>query len=138
MTLIQWLKFLFLVISFLSTNYIFLTIFLIYNSVFRIYDIHIYSITFKNILSLSSFLFFPSSYSFSFNSFPHFPFVFFLSLFSSFFSFFSQFVSFPQFGLPFPKSDAPVLRHFLLPCLGFTDIESDRAPWAPLAKAEGF
>ena len=30
---------------------------------------------------------------------------------------FSQFASFPQFGLPFPKSAAPVLPHFLLPWL---------------------
>ena len=52
-----------------------------------------------------------------------FPFLFFSSflfcpLFSVliflFFSF-SQFASFPQFSLPFPKSAAPVLPHFLLP-----------------------
>ena len=41
---------------------------------------------------------------------------FFLSLFSSLFFFF-QFTSFPQFGLPFPQSAAPVLPHFLLPCM---------------------
>ena len=38
----------------------------------------------------------------------------FLLLFS-FFLPFSQFLSFPQFSLPFPKSAAPVLPHFLLP-----------------------
>ena len=59
---------------------------------------------------MSSFLFFPSS-SFSF------PLFFLISLsYFLFFSLFSQFSSFPQFGLPFPKSVAPVLPHFLLPC----------------------
>ena len=70
----------------------------------------------KNMLPSSSFLFFPSSNSFTFHLFSSFLIcLFFLSLFFSFF-FFSQFASFPQFGLPFPESAAPVLPHFLLPC----------------------
>ena len=108
---IQWLKFLFLISSFyFSTNYIFLTM----SFSFSILYLQSYPMIFKNILSSSSFLFFPSSSSssISFLLFPYFSFV--LSLFSSFFS--SQFALFPQFGLPFPKSAAPVLPHFLLPC----------------------
>ena len=92
-------------------NYIFLTCFLAFR-------FHIFTVTlwfFKNILSSSSSLFFPSSWSFSFLFFPHFPFVPFSFLISSFFPL-SQFASFPQFGLPLPKSAAPVLPHFLLPC----------------------
>ena len=70
----------------MSTNYIFLAVFLIYDSIFRFYDLHSYSIICKNILSSSSFLFFPSSYfPLIFSSFPQLP--FFLSLFSSFFLF---------------------------------------------------
>ena len=72
--------------------------------------LHSYSIIFKNILSSSPFLFFPSSSSFSFPLFSSFQFC---PFFSYFFS--SQFASFPQFDLPFPKSAAPVLPHFLLP-----------------------
>ena len=110
MILIQWLNFLFLIFSFLSTNKIFLTI--QFKLRFRISYLRSSYDNFKNILSSSSFLFFPSSFSFSFIFFlipicsfifPHFP------------LFFSQFASFPQFGLPFPKSAAPVLPHFLLP-----------------------
>ena len=52
------------------------------------------------LFSLFLFFFLPFFFSFP-SSFPHF--------------FFSQFASFPQFGLPFPKSAAPVLPHFLLP-----------------------
>ena len=120
MILIQWLKFLFLIYNFIFVIKLhFLTFVLIYDYVFPIYDLHSYSIFFlKNILSSSSFLFFPSSYSFTFSSFfliSHLPF-FFFPYFSLFF-FFSQFASFPQFGLPFPKSAAPVLPHFLLPWL---------------------
>ena len=70
-------------ISFLSTNYIFVNKLyfphnlLIYDSVFCIYDLHSYYIIFKNILSSSCYIFFPSSFSSSFHLFPHFPFAFF-------------------------------------------------------------
>ena len=57
---------------------------------------------------------FPLPLLFPFLFFPHFPFVPFVFYFP-FFPCFSQFASFPQFGLPFPKSAAPVLPHFLLP-----------------------
>ena len=68
-----------------QTNYIFPTIFEIYDSVFRFYVFHSYSIICKNILSSSSFLFFPSSY-FSFHLFPHFPIcIFFFPYFPLFF-----------------------------------------------------
>ena len=142
MILIQWLKFLFLIYNFilstnytLSTNYIFSS--QCFNLRFRIYDLHSYSILFKNILSSSSFLFFPSSYYFPFIYFPHFPFVFFfLSLFSSFF-FFSQIASFPQFCLPFPKSAAPVLPHFLLPCCVFLSMSRWRDRNSRASKSTG-
>ena len=126
MILIQWLKFLLLIYNFIFVNKLhfcqqitFSSHFvLIYDSVFRIYDLHTksYSIIFKNILSSSSLLFFPSSYSFPFILFPNFPFVFFFPHFPFLFFFFSLFASFPEFGLPFPKSAAPVLSHFLLLC----------------------
>ena len=114
MILIQWLKFLFLIFSFLSTNQIFLTMH--FNLRFRISYLRSSYDNLKNILSSSSFLFFPSSFSFSFHLFPHFPFVLLSFPIFLFFFFFSQFALFPQFGLPFPKSAAPVLPHFLLPC----------------------
>ena len=56
-------------------------------------------------------LLFPFLFFVSFPFCPLFPF-----FFSFFFLLFSKFASFPQFGLPFPKSAAPVLPHFLLPC----------------------
>ena len=91
-------------------NYIFLKMYFS----FSILYLHSYSMIFKNILSSLSFLFFPSS-SFSFLFFPHFPFVHFFFFPIFLFFLFSQFASFPQSGLPFPKSAAPVLPHFLLP-----------------------
>ena len=93
MILLQWLTFPFVIYSFFNKLH-FPTM---YSNLllFRIYEIHSYSIIFKNILSSSSFLFFPSSPSFSFH----------LHLFSSFpicpFSF-------PYFPLFFPN-----LHHFL-------------------------
>ena len=96
-----------------------------------IYDLHSYSIIFKNILSSLSFLSFPSSSSFTFHLFPHFPFVLFFFPYFPLFFFFSQFASFPQFGLPFPKSAAPVLPHFLLPCAAPVQWRSQGLPeWA--------
>ena len=83
---------------------------------FTIPYLHSYSI----ILRISS----PRRLSFSFPLPLLFPFLFFLIFLLSLFFFsyfpffpFSQFVSFPQFSLPFPKSAAPVLPHFLLPCM---------------------
>ena len=101
----------FLINSFyFSTNYIFLRMFFS----FTIPYLHSYYMIFKECFVLVVFPSFPlpllflSPFSlFSFCSF-------FLSLFSSFFSC-SQVASFPQYGLPFPKSAAPVLPHFLLP-----------------------
>ena len=117
MILIHWLKFLFLIFSYLSTNYIFLTMllllfFLIYDSVFRIYDLHSYSVSFKNILSLSSFHFFPSSSFFPFIFFPHFPFVFVFC-----YCFFPPY--FPLFSFPSLHHFLNLVSHFLrapLPC----------------------
>ena len=82
---IQWSKFLFLISSFyFSTNYIFLTMFFS----FSILYLQSNSVIFKNILPLSSFLFFPSSSSFSFLFVHHFPFVpFFFPYFPLFFFF---------------------------------------------------
>ena len=60
---------------------------------------------------------FPLPLLFSFPLFPHFSFVPFFFSYFPLFSPFSQFVSFPQFSLPFPKSAAPVLPYFLLPCV---------------------
>ena len=103
MILIQWLKFLFLIqmyiVSFFVNKLHFPRIFLnIYDYVFPIYDLHSYSIFFKNnliVLIVFPFIFFPSSYSCTFHPFSSFPIcLFFLSLFSSFFSF-------------------PILHHFL-------------------------
>ena len=103
---IQWFHF--PVISFyFSTNYIFLTMFLLPY-------LYSYFIICKNILSLP-FLFFPSSSSFFFTFFPHFP----LS--------FSLLAPFPQFGLPFPKSVAPMLPDFLLPCTSYVFLKWDKA-----------
>ena len=111
MILIQWLTFLFLTFSFLSTNYIFLTMYS--NLRFRIsyYDLHSYSIIFKNILSSSSFLFCPSFSSFSFH-------------FSSFFlishlSFFFSFLIFLFFSFPKLHHFLNLVCHFVrapLPC----------------------
>ena len=95
-----------------------------FNLRFRIsvfYGLHSYSVIFKNILSSWSFLFFPSSSFFFLIS--HLS--FFLSLLSSFF-FFSQFAPVPQFGLPFPKSAAPALPHFLLPCSDVSEIQKKK------------
>ena len=109
---IQKLKFLFLISSFYcSTNYIFLTMLLS----FSIPYLHSYSMNFKNILSSSSLLFFPSSSSFSFLFFPHFPFVpFFFSLFSSFFLF-PNLHHFLNLVCHFPRAPLPCSRTFCCP-----------------------
>ena len=128
MILIHWLKFLFLIFSFLPTNYIFLTIFffkftipyfvftifIVTPQVLRIFSPRHLSVSFPLPLLFPFIFFFLISH-----------FSFFLSLFSSLFSFF-QFASFPQFGLPFPESAAPVLPHSLLPC---RDLKSALSIW---------
>ena len=114
MILIHWLKFLFLIFSSLSTNYIFLTIyfFLIYDSVFRIYDLHSYSTSFKNILSSSSF---PLPLLFPFIFFPHFPFVlFFFPYFPLYFSF-SNLHHFLNLVSHFLRAPLPCSRTFCCP-----------------------
>ena len=126
MVSIKWLKF-------LSCNFI-----LFFNKLHFPHNVfcltipylHSYSIIFLRMSSPRCLSFsFPLSPLFPFLFFPHFSFflfffLFFLFLFFSFFPF-SQFVSFPQFSLPFPKSAAPVLPHFLLPCLNNIKITMD-------------
>ena len=109
MVSIKWLKF-------LCYNFI-----LFFNKLHFPHNVFCFTIPYHHsysiILRISShrrLSFFDSSSSFSF------PLFFLISLFSrfsflTFFFSFSHFVSFPQISLPFPKSAAPVLPHFLLP-----------------------
>ena len=110
---IPWLQFLFLIISLINK-------FHFPHNVFwgPAPYLHNVSTIFKTYFFPCHLSFFPLPLLFPFlfsPLFTHFPF---LSLASSLFLFF-QFASFPQFGLPFPKSAAPVLPHFLLPCSHF-------------------
>ena len=111
---IPWLKFLFLIISLIKKFHY------PYN-VFWGFRFFIMTLQFLNIFFLLVYVFF-ALLLFPFPPFSLFLFFFFLSFFliSPFFSYFPLFsfflfASFPQFGLPFPKSAAPVLPHFLLP-----------------------
>ena len=114
--LIQWLKFLFLTYNFIFVSKLHFP-HISFNLRLRISYLRssqlLYIFKEYIVLVVFPFLFlFISFYLSSFFLISHL--LFFFPYFPLFF-FFSQFASFPQFGLPFPKSAAPVLPHFLLP-----------------------
>ena len=117
MILIQWLKFLFLIYNFIFVNKLrFPHILFIYNSAFRIYDLHSYSIILRNFVFVvclfSLFLFFFLSSLFLISRFPF----FFLSLFFFFFFFsFPNLHHFLNLVCNFLRAPLPCSRTFCCP-----------------------
>ena len=117
MILIQWLKFLFLIYNFIFVNKShFPHIFLKFTITYFLYnDLHSYSIIFKNILSSSSFLFFLSSYSFTFHLFSSFYICLFFFPCFPFFFLFANWHNFLNLVCHFLRALLPCSRTFCCP-----------------------
>ena len=107
-------------ITFLSTNYIFLTIVLNYDSVFQTNDLHSYSISLRVFCPCRVSFSFPLPILFHFIFFfliSHLP--FFLSLFSSFFFSFSNLHHFLKLVRHFLRAPLPCSRTFCCPAFWY-------------------